>query len=134
MFGIIDTVIVVMSATVLGVESALYAGVCIAITCYVLNHVLYGGDTAKIVLIVSKTPERIARRVLEEVGVGVTFLDGWGGYSHENRKMLVCVFRKHLYKRIRDIVSFEDRNAFMVVGNAQEVFGEGFKDQLTEEI
>jgi len=133
LFGAIDTAIVVASATVLGIESALYACVCIAICAFVLNYVLYSADGAKVVLIVSKSPEIIANRVLGELGVGVTYLEGQGGYSHEKRKMLLCIFRKRLYKRIRDIVSFEDPSAFMVVGSVQEVFGEGFKDQFAEE-
>lgn len=134
LFAITDAIIIIFSASIFGIESALYAVICIFVTSFVLDFVLYGPESAKIIYIISDVPDNISQRILTELDTGVTFLDGQGGYSGIKRKVLMCVFRKHLYKRVRDIVVAEDPNAFMIVSSAHEVFGEGFKNPFADEL
>lgn len=41
--------------------------------------------------------------------------------------MIFCAVKNRLFPRLRKIVAETDENAFLVVGNANEIFGEGFK-------
>ena len=134
LFFTIDALIILTSAAQISIESALYATVCVIISSFVLDWVLYGPESAKIVYIISDESEVISKRILNEISSGVTFLEGEGAYTGTKRRVLMCVFRKHHYRKIREIVSSEDTRAFMIVSSAHEVFGEGFKNQFADEI
>ena len=99
-----------------------------------LDYVLYGPQTAKLVYIISEVPNVIVDRILNELNTGVTFLEGEGAYTGNAQRVILCAFRKHLYKRIRVIVSTEDPKAFMIIFSAHEVFGEGFKNPFADEL
>ena len=134
LFFTTDALIILTSAERISVESALYATICVIVSSFVLDWVLYGPESAKIVYIISDASEAISSRILTEISSGVTFLEGQGAYTGEKRRVLMCVFRKHHYRKIREIVSDEDTRAFMIVSSAHEVFGEGFKNQFADEM
>ncbi|HBD65167.1 MAG TPA: YitT family protein [Clostridiales bacterium] len=134
-FIITDAIIVSASAVILrNVEIALYAAITIVISNYVLDLVLYGGDSAKLLYIISNKQEQIAKRILDEIDIGITYLKAEGAYSKSDKKVIMCVCRKYNYTKIREIVREEDIDAFFIVSGANEVFGDGYKSYLTEEI
>ena len=59
--------------------------------------------------------------------VGITLLNGEGAFTGRSKKIILCVMRKSLYPAVRDVVRRIDKQAFMIVSSANEVFGEGFK-------
>ncbi len=131
----IDVVVVTASAIVFGdIERALYAGISVGVTSFVLDLVLYGRDGAKLIYIISDHPEEIAKRLLEELDVGVTYLEGAGAYSGKEKQVIFCVLRKPLSPRAEDIVKKEDPQAFMIVTNATEIYGEGYKSYFGEKL
>ncbi len=134
-FIITDAIIVSASAVILkNVEIALYAAITIVISNYVLDLVLYGGDSAKLLYIISNKQEQIAKRILDEIDIGITYLKAEGAYSKSDKKVIMCVCRKYNYTKIREIVREEDIDAFFIVSGANEVFGDGYNSYLTEEI
>jgi len=134
-FIITDAMIVSASAVILrNVEIALYAAITIVISNYVLDLVLYGGDSAKLLYIISNSQEQIAKRILDEIDIGITYLKAEGAYTKSDKKVIMCVCRKYNYTKIREIVREEDIDAFFIVSSANEVFGDGYKSYLTEEI
>ena len=134
-FAITDTVIVACSALVFkNIENGLYAGISLAIQTIVFDLVLYGPDEAKSLLIISDRAKTVARRLMDELEVGVTYLNGMGAYSNSEKLVILCAMRKQLFPKARTIVKEEDPSAFMIVSNANEIFGEGFKDHFGEEI
>ncbi len=134
-FIITDAMIVTASAVILkNVEIALYAAITIVISNYVLDLVLYGGDSAKLLYIISNRQEQIAKRILDEIDIGITYLKAEGAYTKSDKKVIMCVCRKYNYTKIREIVKEEDIDAFFIVSGANEVFGDGYKSYLTEEI
>ena len=78
--------------------------------------------------------EEIAKRLLEELDVGVTYLEGAGAYSGKEKQVIFCVLRKPLSPRAEDIVKKEDPQAFMIVTNATEIYGEGYKSYFGEKL
>ena len=95
--------------------------------------VLYGGDSAKLVYIVSKCPDDVAKLLLS-MGMGATYLEGEGAYTGEKRLVIMTTLHKQFYPRLRNAVKRTDPDAFMIVTKANEVFGEGFKDPRAEEM
>ncbi len=134
-FIITDAIIVSASAIIFkNIEIALYAAITIVISNFVLDFVLYGGDSAKLLYVISDNNEKIAGRILKELDIGVTYLKAEGAYTQNDKKVIMCVCRKYNYTKVRDIVREEDVNAFFIVSNSNEVFGDGYKSHLTEEI
>ena len=108
-FIVSDAIIVSCAAIIFkNIELALYAAITIIVSNYVLDFVLYGGDSAKLLYIISDNHEIIARRILDEIDIGVTYLKAEGAYTENNRKVIMCVCRKYNYTKIREIVKEED--------------------------
>jgi uncharacterized membrane-anchored protein YitT (DUF2179 family) len=132
---ILDALVVIASAFVFkDVDRAMYAGVAIFITSVVLDLVLYGRDGAKLVYIISDEDERIANRLLEELNLGVTYMNGSGAYSGREKKVIMCVMHKNLSPKAEEIVKEEDPLAFMIITNATEIYGEGYKSIFSEKL
>ena len=132
---ILDAVIIVAYALILNkYESAMYSIICMFVTGRVIDLVLYGPDEAKSLLIISDEAKTVARRLMDELDVGVTYLNGIGAYSNSEKLVILCAMRKQLFPKARTIVKEVDPGAFMIVSNANEIFGEGFKDHFGEEI
>ena len=135
LFFAIDVIIITASGFVFHkVESALYAGVTVLVYMLVINMVLYGGDEARLVYIISPCKDKITERIMKELDSGVTVLKGKGAYTGDDREVLMCVLRMKALPEARDIVREEDKNAFMVVTQATSVFGEGYKSHDTEDL
>lgn len=130
-----DVIIALSSLPVVNwkIQTVLYSFVAIITCSIVLDLVLYGTDSARLVYIVSDNSARIAERILSELQVGATFLDGVGAYTNEKKEVLMCVVKKHLFPKLKDIVRDEDSRAFLIVSSANEIFGEGFKDHFKDE-
>lgn len=124
----IDFLIVLASAfAARNVEAAMYSAVALLLSSFMLDLALYGRDRAKLLYIVSDRHAEIARRLLEELDVGVTRIPASGAYTNASKTMLFCAVKNRVFPRLRDIVAEIDDRAFLVVGSANEIFGEGFK-------
>ncbi|MDE7017607.1 MAG: YitT family protein [Lachnospiraceae bacterium] len=133
LFFITDAVIITMSGIVFrDIDAALYAGITVVVNSIVLDLVLYGRDEAKLLYIISDRPKEITERILTELDIGVTYIEGRGAYSGKEKKVLMCVAKKQASPRVEVIVKEEDAEAFMVVTSATEIFGEGFKSYFSE--
>ena len=126
---ILDTLIV--AAKVLffkELEIGLYSAIAIYIMGKMLDIFFEGIDFAKIVYIISPKNEEIAKKIGNEVKRGSTSLYGKGMYKKQDMEVLFCVASRSEVREIRKIVKDIDSNAFIVITNAREVFGEGFKE------
>lgn len=111
----------------------MYALLSILLFAIVFDLVLYGGDTAKMVYVVSEREQAIASRIMAELELGVTYVYGEGAYTGKQKRVILCVAKKQFFPKIKDIVKEEDRNAFLIISNASDIYGEGFKDHFAEE-
>ena len=126
-----DIIIVVCAAFVYEgdkLEMLFYTVLSVVVFTLMFDWVLYGGNSAKMVFIISETEpaERICQRILKDLDAGATYIDARGAFSGENKKMLLCVVKPIVYPRLRDIVREEDKKAFMIVSSAKEIYGEGY--------
>lgn len=134
-FLVADSLVVFLSAFVFkDVDVALYAALVVFVNSFLLDVVLYGRDSAKLIYIISDRSEHIARRLLEELEIGVTYVHAEGAYSGKDKKVIMCVMRKHLSHKAEDIIKEEDPQSFMIVSSATEIFGEGYKNLFNEKL
>lgn len=130
---VVDFLIAAVSAAVFkDIDVALYACVGIIIYSLLTDLITYGGNGAKFLYIISNDPAPIKKRILTELEIGVTDIEGEGAYTGEKKKIIMCAVRKDLYPQLRDIVREEDPTAFMIVNTAKEVYGLGFRDHHEE--
>lgn len=130
-----DVIIVTISGFVFrDLNVALYALATVIISSRALDYVLYGGDEAKMLYIITEVPETIGVRLMKELDVGVTYLQGKGGWTGREKQVVFCMVPKRLGPQVEEIVKVEDSGAFMVVTSASEIYGEGYKDFFGEVI
>ena len=126
----IDGMIVTASGFVYGsIENAMYACIVIFVSTSLIDSILYGTDrgTGKLFFVMSPKVRQIGERIMEEVERGVTYLDSQGGYSKEPGQTLLCVVRRFEVFQVQSIVKEVDKGAFVIVGDAGEITGEGFR-------
>lgn len=128
--AVIDGVIVLVGAVVFGFYQALYAIVAVFITSKVLDACLAGVQFGKAVMVFSNKNEEIGNRIMIEKDRGVTLLEGMGMYEKAAKQVLFCVVSKKEVIGILDIIHNEDENAFVIVLETKEVFGEGFMENI----
>ncbi len=126
---LIDLVIIAGSAVAFrNLESALYAVIAIFVSTQVIDTILYGWGvgSGKMMFIFSKENESIAQTIMQRLERGVTLLRSKGAYSGLEGYALMCAVRRPEVYKVRDIVKELDPEAFIVIGEAEEIAGEGF--------
>ena len=132
---LLDIAIVTASAILFrDMDKAMYAGVSVFVTSFLLDVVLYGRDGAKLIYIISDHSEQITRRLLDELDIGVTLVQGAGAYSGKEKKVIMCVLRKQLSPKAEEIVKEEDPLAFLIVSSATEIYGRGYKSYFSDRL
>lgn len=135
LFLVTDIIVIFASWAVFrDMTVAFYAGIAVVINSVVMDYCLYGSDEAKLIYIITTSPENIKKRILEELDITATLIEGKGAYSGESREVVMVVMRKQMAPQAEEIVKEEDKNAFMIVSSASEIFGEGYKDIMRDKI
>ncbi len=132
----VDLVVIAASALVYQkLESALYAIIAIFVSTRIIDTLLYGTDSGngKLYFIISKKSDEIRQRILDDIDRGVTIIPIQGGYSGDNGEMLLCAVRRYEVTKINDIIHTADRDAFVIVGEAGEITGEGFRSASSDD-
>ena len=109
-------------------ELPMYGLLSLFVTAKIIDVVQEGWSRDKAFLIMSDHNKEISQAILQELGRGVTFLQAKGGYSGADRQVLFCVVSTREVSRLKDLVYRYDKRAFVIVADAHEVLGEGFKE------
>ena len=123
-----DVFVVALTGLVFGnVENALYTGITAFLCSKVIDMVVYGFDNTKVAMIISSHHEQIAQVVSDKLGRGATYLYSQGTYSRQDSKVvLVAVYPKQIAE-LKELVVGIDPNAFVILQEAHQVLGDGFK-------
>lgn len=126
---LIDLGVIAAVAVAFGdVDSALYGAVSLYLSAKVMDLVLYGLDTAKVAYIISDRHREIAQTLVRDLDRGVTLLRGEGGWSGQEKQVLMCAFKQREIVAMKQMVKEIDPAAFLIVCDAHEVMGEGFRE------
>ena len=135
LFQCTDIIIVGISGLIFrDLNIALYALLAVLICGRTLDYVLYGNDEARMIYIITGRPEAIGRKLLQDVEVGVTYFQGKGGWTGEEKQVIFCIVRKQLSPQVEEITKQEDPSAFMIITSASEIYGEGYKDFFADRL
>lgn len=122
-----DLVVLFLAVFVFGSEPAMYAALSLFVSIKVIDAILEGLGLAKSAIIITRFGAKINEKLLYELGRGVTRIEGQGGYTGEGREVLLCVVTRQQTAHLKAIIYEIDPDAFVIIGNATEVHGEGFK-------
>lgn len=92
----------------------------------VMDNIVFGGFNVRAAYVVTSKPEEIKKQIYDKLNRGVTEIYARGGYTLEDKKILLCVLTTREYYFLRSMALEIDPNAFVFVEKASEVHGEGF--------
>lgn len=126
---LIDIIIVTLNVLFLGqIEIGLYSAIAIYLYGKLVDIFFEGIYFTKLLFIISDKNEEISKAIGNEVKRGVTGLYGKGMYRDKDKLILMsAASRRDVYK-IKEVARNIDPKSFIVVANAREVLGKGFKE------
>lgn len=125
---IIDTIIVTLNVIFFKtIEIGLYSAIAIYIMGKIIDIFFEGINFSKMMFIVSDKYQEISEVISEEIGRGITAIYGKGMYTGSPKSILLCVTSRGEVAKIRKIIENIDPEVFLIISNAREVFGKGFK-------
>ena len=127
-------VIVAVAAAFRNIYSALYGLVALYISTLVMDEVLYGLDNAKVAYIITNYPREIIQGIDRELERGVTILHGEGAYTGAQKQVLLCAFKQRQIVALKRTVKEIDPMAFLIVCEAHEVLGDGFREYKKDDL
>ncbi|MFC7688210.1 YitT family protein [Ureibacillus sp. GCM10028918] len=123
----IDGIIAISAALVFDLEKGLYALIGLFVTTKTIDIVQLGFSQSKMVYIISNKQDEIRDAIYADIDRGVTKVPAFGGYTGEERLMLMVVVYQSEFTKLKQIIKTVDPTAFVIVSDAYEVLGEGFK-------
>lgn len=124
----IDVVIITLNAIFFKkIEVGLYSAITIYLMGKIIDVVFEGINFTKLIYIVSDKYLDISKEIMEEIERGITGLYAKGMYTDEEKMMLFCVASRNQAMRIKQISKKIDPHSFVIISNAREAYGLGFK-------
>src|SRR5579875_1605635 len=123
----IDGLIVLTAAVVFDIEKALYAIIGLYVTSKTIDFIQVGFGRSKMAMIITDKQEEVREGILHKIDRGVTKLSAYGGFTDHERPVLMCVVDQTEFTKLKQLVKTIDPSAFVVVMDAAELLGEGFK-------
>lgn len=124
---ITDTLVVLAGGLVFDWERALYGLAVIYVSGLAAEATSEGSGVFRTAMIITGNPEGVQKSILEILERGVTILEGKGAYTGIERPVLYTVITRSEVNQLKELVRESDPHAFVVIGQAHEALGEGFR-------
>lgn len=122
-----DILVLTLAAFYFGTDKALYALIVSFAASRAIEAVQEGANTTRLIWIISNEPDRLARHIIQDLGRGVTFLNGTGGYTGATYRVIMAAVRPQQLNLLTDLIHEIDPEAFVIIGDARQVLGFGFQ-------
>lgn len=131
----VGTIVMIADALVVGtgmlvfrsVETGLFAIVMIYVSTKVIDTLIYGTGNGKMLMIVTDKADEVSQAIVHSSPRGVSVMPAKGAYTGKDKSVLLCVARKHEISGILKTVNSVDDKTFIIVSEANEILGKGFK-------
>lgn len=110
------------------IEIGLYSAIAIYLYGQMIDIIFEGVYYTKLMFIISDKNKEIAKEITKEVKRGVTGLYGKGMFKEQDKLVLICAVSRGDISKIKDIAKKIDEKSFIIIANAREVLGKGFKE------
>ena len=124
---LVDCAVILCAAFTMSASAALYALICIFINAKAVDLVLAGMGSAKACFIITKQPDQVSRRIMQDMDRGATLIPARGAFSGEEKTVIISVVSRAEVLPLKRIVREEDGKAFVFITDTHETLGEGFE-------
>lgn len=125
---VVNSAVLILAVIAFGLEPAMYALILTFVGARVVDIVQGEADYSRTAVIISSQAVAIKSAILAEMERGVTVLTGRGGYTEHSLDVLYCVVARTEISILKRLISGIDPRAFVVIADASEVLGEGFRE------
>ncbi|MFC7056467.1 YitT family protein [Enterococcus alcedinis] len=123
---VFDVIVLTASLTYISLVQMMYTLIYAYVFSKVIDSIIDGGYSAKGIYVLSNRNTEIAPVLMTELQRGVTYLDGEGAYSRQEKKMIFMVLTPQEVPEAKRIIHEFDPSAFISIINVHEALGEGF--------
>lgn len=124
----LNMVIVIIGAIFFGLPRALYTLISIYLQSLILDKVLKGFSSKKLLMILTEKEDIIIKFIIKDMHRGVTTLPAEGEYTHSKKKMIYCIVTLSQLVSLKNSIMSIDPKAFITIIDVSEVRGTGFKN------
>mgnify|MGYP000521911271 FL=1 len=127
---VIDLTVVLIGTAAISrdIDGLIYGAIVSFLISLMVDKVMYGIDAGKLTLIVTDKPQTVAQKINDIAGRGTTFLKAKGGFTEEDKSVVMCACDNKQMYPIQNAVKEADPKAFIIILESNEVLGEGFKN------
>lgn len=112
------------------IDAMLYAAVVTFVSAQVIDYVIYGVSRGATIMVITNKGDKIRKIILNDFNRGVTVLKGQGGYSNQEKDVLLCACYDNQTQKFIKKIKSTDENAFFIVTQSKQILGEGFKNSI----
>lgn len=129
--AIFDGLVILTAGIIFSPEKALLALIGLFVTTKTIDVVQLGFRSSKVAFVITRETTRIREAILYDLDRGLTELTARGGFTGEERPVMMVVVSQTEVTRLKALVKSIDVEAFVILADASEVLGEGFKQQFS---
>ncbi len=123
----IECVVIVSGGFVFGnIDAVLYGLITTFSSTFCIDKIMYGFGGGKMIIVITQKGFELAESIDKEIERGSTIIKSLGGYTKEEKHMLLCVASRHQVFKVRNLAHKIDPVSFVTITDASEIFGEGF--------
>lgn len=122
---ILNVFVIGLAAFIYGIDRSVLTLCTMYVASQVNSYIIDGRDHRRAVSIITSHPEELTNAIFTGVHRGVTVLNGYGAYTHEDRKMLYCVISKRELAKLKRVIQLTDPTAFFTIVKVTGVYGNG---------
>lgn len=125
---VVDILVIILLGITFGISTALYSVVCVFLNGIIIDKVIEGFASVKAVMVFSKNHEQIKEFIMNEIDRGCTAFEGQGGFTGNMNIVLYSVMDRAQLIKLRSYIKKNYPESFIIVSEAHEVLGEGFRN------
>ena len=119
----INGVFVLMGGYIFGLTKVLYAIIGLYMSSVITDKIMLETSITKTFFIITDKSKEINQYIIENLGRGATIMKARGGYSDDNKKILMCALPTRDYYRAEEIMRTIDKEAFILILDTYEIYG-----------
>ena len=123
-----DSFVCILAISIFGVDKGLFGFFSVILIGLVIDKFIDGFNRCKQVFIITSKEKDIVNHIIKNVDRGCTVLNGNGGYTGSDVKIIYTVLSSNEFIALKKDVKEIDPEAFVTVNESTEVLGKGFTD------
>lgn len=123
-----DSFVCILAISVFGVDKGLFGFFSVILIGLVIDKFIDGFNRCKQVFIITSKEKAIVNHIIKKIDRGCTVLNGHGGYTGSDVKIIYTVLSSNEFIALKKDVKEIDPDAFVTVNESTEVLGKGFTD------